>query len=79
MENESSDPFEGSEPTITLLGKPVSDRKDVRIRSVDKRTIKTPKTRHKSMQTDVKTVFLSIKDNQGSLYHLSSSAISSAY
>lgn len=56
MENESSDPFEGSEPTVTLLGKPVSDRKDVRRRPVGKRTIKTPKTRQKSVEMDVKTV-----------------------
>jgi hypothetical protein len=56
MENERSDPFEGSEPTVTLLGKPVSEKKDVRRRPVGKRALKTPKTRQKSVDTDVKTV-----------------------
>ncbi|KAI5420877.1 hypothetical protein KIW84_044640 [Lathyrus oleraceus] len=51
MENECSGPFEGSEPTLTLLRKSVPDRKDIRIRPVSKRTEKTPKSRPKSGET----------------------------
>ncbi|KAI5406271.1 uncharacterized protein LOC127083081 [Lathyrus oleraceus] len=56
MENECSGPFEGSEPTVTLLGKSVPDRKDIRRRPVSKRTVKTPKSRPKSVETGVKIV-----------------------
>ncbi|KAI5420881.1 hypothetical protein KIW84_044643 [Lathyrus oleraceus] len=44
-------PFEGSEPTVTLLRKSFPDRKDIRIRPVSKRTEKTPKSRPKSVGT----------------------------
>ncbi|RDX94679.1 hypothetical protein CR513_22899, partial [Mucuna pruriens] len=58
MEKECSDPFEGSEPTVTLLGKPNSDRKDSRSRPViSKRALKSHKTKTKQrrVETDVKT------------------------
>ncbi|CAI8598108.1 unnamed protein product [Vicia faba] len=56
MENECSGPFEGSEPTVTLLGKPDPDRKDIRRRPVGKRPVKTPKSKPKSVETGVKIV-----------------------
>lgn len=56
MEKERpNDPFEGSEPTVTLLGKPVSDRKDFRRRPFGKRPLKTQETRQRKVETDVKT------------------------
>ncbi|KAG4376991.1 hypothetical protein AAZX31_18G008900 [Glycine max] len=57
MKKECSDPFEGSEPTVTLLGKAKSDRKDSRNRPVNKRTLKSHKTKTKQrrVETDVKT------------------------
>lgn len=56
MKKECSDPFEGSEPTVTLLGKAKSDRKDSRNRPVNKRTLKSHKTKTKQrrVETDVK-------------------------
>ncbi|XP_061338724.1 uncharacterized protein LOC133285499 [Gastrolobium bilobum] len=57
MEKECSDRFEGSEPTVTLLGKPNSDRKGIRNRPVSKHnnTLKSQKTRKRRVETDVKT------------------------
>jgi len=55
MEKECSDPFEGAEPTVTLLGKANSDRKDSRSRPVNKRTSKSQKTKQRKVETDVKT------------------------
>ncbi|XP_027336443.1 serine/arginine repetitive matrix protein 2-like [Abrus precatorius] len=55
MEKECSNPFEGSEPTVTLLGKANSDRKERRSRPVIKRTLKSPKTKQRRVETDVKT------------------------
>lgn len=54
MEKECPDRFEGSEPTVTLVGKPSSDRKDTRSRTVSKRTPKPQKVRQKRVETDVK-------------------------
>ncbi|CAJ1852629.1 unnamed protein product [Sphenostylis stenocarpa] len=56
MEKEYSDPFEGSEPTVTLLGKANSDRNS-RSRHVSKRTSKSQKTKTKQrrVETDVET------------------------
>lgn len=56
MEKECSDPFEGSKPTVTLLGKFNSDRNS-RSRPVSKRTSKSQKTKTKQrrVETDVKT------------------------
>ncbi|XP_052729000.1 uncharacterized protein LOC108329158 isoform X2 [Vigna angularis] len=56
MEKECSDPFEGSEPTVTFLGKFNSDRNS-RSRPVSKRTSKSQKTKTKQrrVETDVKT------------------------
>ncbi|KAL2991314.1 hypothetical protein AAZX31_11G252900 [Glycine max] len=55
-EKECSNPFEGSEPTVTLLGKANSDRKDSRNRPTSKRTLKSQKTKTKQrrVETDVK-------------------------
>lgn len=56
MEKESSDPFEGSEPTVTILGKPNSDRKDLRSRTVGKRALKSQKAaRQRKVETEAKT------------------------
>lgn len=56
VEKECSEQLVGSEPTVTLLGKPVSDRKDVRRRPIGKRALKTQKTRQeKRVETGVKT------------------------
>ncbi|KAK7246952.1 hypothetical protein RIF29_41825 [Crotalaria pallida] len=58
MEKEHSDPlpFEGSEPTVTILGKPHSDRKDSRSgRTIGKRTLKPKKAKPKTVETVVKS------------------------
>ncbi|XP_020239271.1 uncharacterized protein LOC109818219 [Cajanus cajan] len=57
MEKECSDPFERSEPTVTLLGKANSDRKDSRGRPLSRRTLKSQKakTKQRRVETDVKT------------------------
>ncbi|KAL2332685.1 hypothetical protein Fmac_013898 [Flemingia macrophylla] len=57
MEKECSDPFEGSEPTVTLLGKANSDRKDSHGRPLSRRTLRSQKTKTKQrrVETDVKT------------------------
>lgn len=56
MEKECSDQLVDSEPTVTLLGKPVSDKKDVRRRPIGKRALKTQKTKQeKRVETEVKT------------------------
>ncbi|KAJ1410607.1 hypothetical protein SESBI_21773 [Sesbania bispinosa] len=57
MDKESSDPLEGSEPTVTLVGEPISDKKDTRNRSrpVSKRTLKSQKIRQRRVETVVKT------------------------
>lgn len=55
MEKEFSDPFEGSKPTVTLLGKPNSDRKETRRRTVSRRSLKSNKAaRQRNVETDVK-------------------------
>ncbi|QCE13114.1 hypothetical protein DEO72_LG11g107 [Vigna unguiculata] len=56
MEKECSNPFEGSEPTVTFLGKFNSDRNS-RSRAVSKRTSRSQKTKIKQrrVETDVKT------------------------
>ncbi|XP_061360789.1 uncharacterized protein LOC133304747 [Gastrolobium bilobum] len=56
MEKECSDSLEGSEPTVTILGKPNSDRKDSRSRNAGKRAIKPQKARpRRTVETDVKS------------------------
>ncbi|KAK7359411.1 hypothetical protein VNO77_01371 [Canavalia gladiata] len=55
MEKEHSEPLEGSEPTVTILGKPNSDRKESRSRTAGKRAMKSQKTRPKMVETDVKS------------------------
>ncbi|CAJ1935629.1 unnamed protein product [Sphenostylis stenocarpa] len=55
MEKEHSEPLEGSEPTVTILGKPNSDRKDLRSsRTAGKRAMKPQKAKPKMVETDVK-------------------------
>ncbi|KAL1289832.1 hypothetical protein HN51_058204 [Arachis hypogaea] len=56
MEKEFSDPFEGSEPTVTVLGKPNSDRKETRSRTIGKRSMKSHKAaaRQRKLESDVK-------------------------
>ncbi|KAI4336614.1 hypothetical protein L6164_015118 [Bauhinia variegata] len=50
LEKESPVPLEGSEPTVTVLGKPNSGRKDYRGRSVSKRTLKSQSQSQKIRQ-----------------------------
>ncbi|XP_022776261.1 uncharacterized protein LOC111317970 isoform X2 [Durio zibethinus] len=55
IEKESSVPLEGSRPTVTILGKSTSDRKDLRGRTVGRRTSKSHKARQRRVETDVKS------------------------
>ncbi|XP_042479549.1 uncharacterized protein LOC122060508 [Macadamia integrifolia] len=57
MEKESSVhiELEGSRPTVTLLGKPSSERKEPRSRTGNKRTTKSQKARQRRVEADVKT------------------------
>ncbi|XP_020229776.1 mucin-17 [Cajanus cajan] len=55
MEKEPSEPLEGSEPTVTILAKPNSDRKDSRSRTSGKHGMKPQKARPKVVETDVKS------------------------
>ncbi|XP_043704634.1 mucin-12-like [Telopea speciosissima] len=57
MEKESSvhPELEGCRPTVTLLGKPSSERKEPRGRSGNKRTLKSQKARQRRVEADVKT------------------------
>lgn len=54
MEKESSIPLEGSQPTVTILGKLNSDRKIARGRTVGKRASKAQKARQRLVETDAK-------------------------
>ncbi|GMJ13271.1 BASIC PROLINE-RICH PROTEIN5 [Hibiscus trionum] len=56
IERESSVPLEGSRPTVTILGKSTSDRKDLRGRAVGRWTSKSHKVRQRRVETDVKSV-----------------------
>ncbi|XVF85188.1 hypothetical protein PTKIN_Ptkin17bG0098300 [Pterospermum kingtungense] len=55
IEKESSVPLEGSRPTVTILGKSTSDRKELRGRSVGRRTSKSHKVRQRRVETEVKS------------------------
>ncbi|XP_075658380.1 uncharacterized protein LOC142628210 [Castanea sativa] len=54
MEKESSVPLEGSRPTVTILGKSISDRKVPRGRTATKRTSRAQKARQRQVETDAK-------------------------
>lgn len=54
MEKESSVPVEGSRPTVTILGKSSSDRKNQRGRTVGKHTSKSQKARQRRVETNAK-------------------------
>ncbi|XP_039068961.1 uncharacterized protein LOC120215319 isoform X1 [Hibiscus syriacus] len=56
IETESSVPLEGSRPTVTILGKSTSDRKDLRGRTVGRWTSKSHKVRHRQVETGVKSI-----------------------
>ncbi|KAK8605465.1 hypothetical protein V6N13_102243 [Hibiscus sabdariffa] len=56
IERESSVPLEGSRPTVSILGKSTSDRKDLRGRTVGRWTSKSNKVRQRRVETDVKSV-----------------------
>lgn len=47
-------PLEGSRPTVTILGKADSNRRDLRSRT-SKRTLKSQKGRHRQSEADAKT------------------------
>ncbi|KAI4343366.1 hypothetical protein L6164_010724 [Bauhinia variegata] len=56
LEKENPVPLEGSEPRVTILGKPNSGRKDSHRRIVSKRNLKSQKSRHRRVvETDVKS------------------------
>lgn len=55
MEKEDSEPLEGSEPRVTILGKPNSNVKDTRSQIAPKRAMKPHKARPKMVETDVKS------------------------
>ncbi|KAJ1392457.1 mucin-17 [Sesbania bispinosa] len=55
MEKEHSEPLEGSEPTVTVLGTTNSNREDSRRRTSGKRTVKPQKAKPKTVETDVKS------------------------
>ncbi|XP_022734773.1 uncharacterized protein LOC111288236 isoform X2 [Durio zibethinus] len=55
IEKETSVPLEGSRPTVTILGKSTSDRKDLRGRTIGRRTSKSHKVRQRRVETDVKS------------------------
>lgn len=52
MEKESSVPLEGFRPTVTILGKSNSDKKDPRSRTVSKRSLKSQKVRQRRAEPD---------------------------
>lgn len=55
MEKESPDPFEGSQPTVTILGKSNYDKRDSpRGRTVSNRLSKPQKTRKKRVEMEAK-------------------------
>lgn len=55
IENESSDPLEGSKPMLTIPDAPkAGSRKGLRSRAVSKHTLKSQKTRERKVETDVK-------------------------
>ncbi|XP_039008945.1 uncharacterized protein LOC120137206 isoform X2 [Hibiscus syriacus] len=56
IERESSVPLECSRPTVTILGKSTSDRKDLPGRTVGRWTSKSNKVRQRRVETDVKSV-----------------------
>lgn len=52
IEKERSVPLEGSQPTVTILGKSNPERKEARGRTVGRRSVKSQKGRQKRMETD---------------------------
>ena len=64
IEKESSVPLEGSRPTMTILGKSTSDRKDLRGRTVGRRTSKSHKVRQRRVETDVKSLSTKIENDE---------------
>lgn len=54
IEKESSVPVEGSWPTVTILGKSSSDRKNQRGRTAGKHTSKSQKARQRRVETNAK-------------------------
>ncbi|XP_010248888.1 PREDICTED: uncharacterized protein LOC104591651 [Nelumbo nucifera] len=55
MEKEDKVPLEGSRPTVTILGKSSSGRKDPRGRTGNKRTPKSQKARQRRVESDIQT------------------------
>lgn len=52
IEKEQSVPLEGSQPTVTILGKSNTERKEARGRTIGRRSVKSQKGRQKRMETD---------------------------
>ncbi|XP_004310048.1 PREDICTED: mucin-12 [Fragaria vesca subsp. vesca] len=52
IEKEQSVPLEGSQPTVTILGKSTPERKESRGRIVSRRSVKSQKGRQKRLETD---------------------------
>ncbi|XP_077229863.1 RUN/FYVE domain protein [Tasmannia lanceolata] len=63
IEKDDSVPLEGSRPTVTLLGKSTSNRKEPRGRSSNKRTPKSVKAKQKRLETNVKTPLAKTDDD----------------
>lgn len=54
MEKESSVPLEGSQPTVTILGRSNSEKKEPHNRTVSKRSLKSQKVRQRRVETNAK-------------------------
>lgn len=55
LEKENPVPLEGSRPTVTILGKTDTNRRDLRSRATSKRMLKSQKGRQRRVETDTKT------------------------
>ncbi|KAA8529735.1 hypothetical protein F0562_034165 [Nyssa sinensis] len=66
MEKENLVPLEGSQPTVTILGKSNSDRRDARGRTAGKRASKSQKARQRRLETDTKPPTSNIESDEKS-------------
>lgn len=64
MERESSVPLEDSRPTVTILGKSNSDRKNLRGRVVGKQTLKAQKARQRRVETNEKPPLIETENDE---------------
>lgn len=64
MERESSVPLEDSRPTVTILGKSNSDRKNLRGRAVGKQNLKAQKARQRRVETNEKPSLIETENDE---------------